>query len=154
MNNFDDIREELEAIAIKNNGVLIPAAVVEFARDETTALHSRFNWDDTEAAQKYRLWQARQVIKVSVTVIENKSLPTYVSLKSDRETGGGYRFTADVMSEADMRRELLKEAKQRFDYWRKQYRTLNELQPVFEAMDRLNEAEQAELVMVTESAIA
>lgn len=36
---------------------------VEFARDPETELHSRLEWDDTKAAQKYRVWQLSKIIE-------------------------------------------------------------------------------------------
>jgi hypothetical protein len=60
---------ELETIRRNAGGVLRPEDVVSFAADPDTELHSRFEWDDTEAAQQYRLWQARQLIRVTVTVL-------------------------------------------------------------------------------------
>jgi len=65
------IQQELESIRRSAGGLLRPEDVVEFARSPETALHEEFTWDDSEAAHQYRLWQARQVIRVNVTVIGN-----------------------------------------------------------------------------------
>ena len=58
-----DLRSELLAIR-SEYGQLTPANVVEAARAEDHPLHSRFEWDDGMAAEKYRLNQARQLIRV------------------------------------------------------------------------------------------
>ena len=39
-----------------------PKNILEFARSENTELHKCFEWDDTKAAEKYRLQQARQIV--------------------------------------------------------------------------------------------
>ena len=44
-------------------GRLDAEAVVEAAEAETHPLHSYFEWDDTEAARKWRLWQAGNLIR-------------------------------------------------------------------------------------------
>lgn len=142
MSKIEEVKVELETIAKVNGGILRPADVVKFAEDPETALHSRFEWDDTEAAHAYRLWQARAVIKVHVEVLPQGKTETkvFVSLPSDRHSiGGGYRLTVDVMSEEEQRREMLTEAKRQFQYWRKRYQQLNELAPVFAAMDKVEE---------------
>ena len=36
-----------------------PAQIVDMARDSSTELHKCFEWNDTVAAEKYRLEQAR-----------------------------------------------------------------------------------------------
>ena len=43
-----------------------PESVLEKARDENTELHKCFEWDDSVAAEKYRLNQARNIIRLLV----------------------------------------------------------------------------------------
>ena len=75
-----DYKQELEQIRKANDGELRPADVVEFARNPDTALHSRFTWDDDKAAAEYRLWQARELIRVVVQLHPktNKKMRVYV----------------------------------------------------------------------------
>jgi hypothetical protein len=134
------IVQELEIVRERCGGVLKAESVVEFARDPNTALHDRFEWDDTEAARQHRIWQARELIRVSVTVLPNTTQQTraYVSLQSDREAvGGGYRPIADVLSDTERREELLMMALGDMRRWRDKYRHLTELSKVFEAIDDL-----------------
>lgn len=58
-----DLRSELLAVREKY-GELTPANVVDAARDEDHPLHSRFEWDDAVAGEKYRIAQAKQLIRV------------------------------------------------------------------------------------------
>lgn len=58
-----NLRDELLAIR-SEHGRLTPEAVVQAASAEDHPLHDRFEWDDTTAAHKYRLNQARQLIRV------------------------------------------------------------------------------------------
>ena len=67
MNTVNILREIL-----KKNGDLTPALVVEAARDESHPLHTRFEWNDTVAAEKYRLVQGSQIIRSCKVVIENQ----------------------------------------------------------------------------------
>jgi len=57
------VGQELENIA-----ELVPEKIVEFAENETTELHKCFTWDDSEAAHKFRLHEARQVVSCVLTV--------------------------------------------------------------------------------------
>lgn len=138
------VQEELEEIAKENNGVLLPGAVVEYAKDEDTELHSHFEWDDDKAGHNYRLWQARQlIVRYNVILPDDKEkereVQMWISLPSDRLNGGGYRYTVDVLSEESRRKELLGEAHRQFKFWQRKYKELTELSPVFEAMDRVME---------------
>ena len=133
------IETELLRIAEEHGGILQPESVVDEARDKKSPLHSRFTWDDTEAAEQYRLWQARQLIRVVVHMIPGKngnvSSRVFVSLKTDRaEDGGGYRTMAVVLSDSEMREQLLAEAIAEMEYFREKYSRLKELAGVFKAM--------------------
>ena len=63
--------EALKAIAARDGGLLRPAAVVEAARDESSPLHGAFCWDDTKAAELYRLDQAQRLIRSFRVKIES-----------------------------------------------------------------------------------
>lgn len=133
-----DIDSELEWIE-RRDGVIRPEAVVEFARNERTALHSQFTWDDTAAAKAHRLWQARQVIAVRVKIIPQSEKVTraFVSLPSDRAGGGGYRSIVRVLSDDERRAELLASARDELKTFRRKYQTLSELAGIFAAIDGL-----------------
>jgi hypothetical protein len=138
---MSSIKDELTQIFNEHNGRVPPEAVIEFARDENTALHSEFEWDDTEAAHQFRLEQARKIIRLNIEVIEtpngNVRMPVFVSLVSDRRGGGGYRALTDVMSNAEMRAQLLQQAIDELQRVRRKYESLRELAPVFAALDRV-----------------
>lgn len=137
---IDQIQKELNEIEQQHGGILKPEHVVEFARNPETALHSRFQWDDDKAAEQYRLWQARMIIRVRVTVLpqskNERPVRAYVSLSTDRsKEGGGYRPIATVLSDKDMREQLLADAVFEMKTFRRKYDTLKALAPVFAAMD-------------------
>ena len=56
------LRDELLSVRTKA-GALTPAAVVEAATPKTHPLHDRFEWDNRVAGHKYRLVQARMLIR-------------------------------------------------------------------------------------------
>ena len=130
--------KELDKIKAKHRGLLSPEVVVNTAADPENVLHNWFEWDDEIAGHQHRLKQARQLIRVFVTVLDSDTEPinVYVSLLDDRVAGGGYRSMVDVLGEAGLRRRLLDQATQEFDRWEHKYRQLVELVEVFEAMKR------------------
>lgn len=129
---------ELETIKQKHGGILKPEHVVEFARDPATAVHGWFDWSDASAAEKYRLEQARMLIRIMVATVDGASDPVRVnvSIMEDRkQPGGGYRSLEDVMADPDMRRKVLKTALVELSAARRRYKALNELAEVFSAID-------------------
>jgi len=47
---------------------------------------------------------------------------------------GGYRITADVLSDSDMRKQLIADALEDMESFEKKYRSVSELSTVFNAM--------------------
>lgn len=131
---------ELKELAEQNHGLLTPSAVVEAARAKDSALHSRFEWDDGAAADKYRLIQARIMLSVAVEYIptdNNARAPTkvFVSLSTDRyRRDGGYRTFVDVMNNESQRNQLLQDSLIAMENFREKYKQLSELRSVFSSI--------------------
>ncbi len=107
-NRKNAVRVELEIIRKRNRGKLAPSDVVEFAKNPKTALHDEFEWDNSEAAHQYRLWQAQHVIRVHVTIIEVSPGNTVVHPEFvSTELSDEYRPIVEVLSEKETRDRLL-----------------------------------------------
>ena len=94
-------------------GRLTPEQVVEAARDENSALHDCFEWDDSTAAEKYRIEQARDLLKrVKIEIEYHETTIKVVGYVRDPEAepgDQGYRATMRVTKRgaADMMRSEL-----------------------------------------------
>lgn len=92
----------------RDNGRLVPSDVVEAARDPNSPLHQHFEWNDSEAAEKYRLDQARTLIrsvKIEVTVRDVPlSVVSYVRDPDADAQSAGYRNVAKLRTEEDAAR--------------------------------------------------
>src|SRR6185312_2039420 len=92
----------------QENGRLIPSDVVSAARDPESPLHSHFTWDDAEAAEQYRLDQARTLIRsvrVEITVRDVPlSVVGYVRDPEADANQAGYRNIMRLRSEEDAAR--------------------------------------------------
>lgn len=86
-NTLEKIREQ--------HGMLTPEIVVESAHSKNSPAHGAFTWDDSMAGQKYRLWEARQIIRsIRIMTVEGKDEPAYihvrrVEIQNDEEDGIG-----------------------------------------------------------------
>ena len=125
---MNEERKYLEQMARRNNGVLMIDDVLQAAQDEDNILHRHFEWDDTEAAKQFRREQARSLIqRCKITVLD--STPTHVrafiSLPSDRESGGGYRMTANVLGNEDMKEEFMHDIQLTIARWTKKLHLLD-----------------------------
>jgi hypothetical protein len=132
------IARELESIRSADpDGVLRPEDVVEFARDPKSELHRQFEWNDSEAAAAYRLTQARQIIRVRVTMLDTgdgeETVRAYVSLYPPSR---GYEETADTLSTKRGRRDLILKLLDRMLNIAQSY-ALPELRPVVRAIAQM-----------------
>jgi hypothetical protein len=135
-----EVVQEINSIVeAKPNKCVTPEDVLSAAHDKKSALHKHFEWDDTSAAHKHRLNQARMLIVQSRLVVisgeKRFKVRAFVSLASDRIGGEGYRSLPAVLSKAEQRQELLRTALKEFTVLREKYRNLSELAGVFTALD-------------------
>ena len=91
----EEVARELAKVA-SEEGILKPASVVEAARSESSPLHPCFTWDDSVAAEKQRLHEARLLIKcIRIERPETgRTEPVYVSVRT--EDARGYMRIADI----------------------------------------------------------
>ncbi len=111
------VAESLQAI-YDSRGRLTPADVVEEAAAEFHPLHVAFEWDDTEAARRFRLTQAGGLIrsvKVRLTTehagdIRDLQVRGWVSSKRAEVTDrDGYLPNAEVEQSPQMQEALLRQ---------------------------------------------
>jgi hypothetical protein len=133
------IIKELMRIAAQNRGILNPNDVVQVAKSTSNVLHNCFEWDNKIAGDKYRIWQARQLISVNVEYLSTNNEPyrVFVSLSSDRKSEGGYRQIVDVLQDAKLRKIMLQDALREMEYFSEKYHQLNELKAVFTAIRKV-----------------
>lgn len=138
------VGEELERLRLAN-GKLTKEIVLEAAKHRNSPLHDHFEWDDTEAAKKFRLVQARNLIRHVVVVFESRDsdekLETraFVSISSQDENKLIYTSIEDAMSDELMREEVFKNALDALNNWKKKYANLEIFLDVFKAIEKLNE---------------
>lgn len=113
-----------------------PESVLAKAEDPNSELHKCFEWDDTVAAKKYRLIQARQVIQFLVIKgTEKKDTPVRAfQISSEPQV---YRPTVFFLKNEDEYTKLLARAKAELKQITERYKQLTELEEVFEAIGRL-----------------
>ena len=63
------VGEALERLTQENKGEITPPKIIETAREPVSPLHPFFDWEDTTAAEKYRLLQARRLMQSVVEVV-------------------------------------------------------------------------------------
>lgn len=113
---------------------ITPEEVLEKARDENSELHKCFEWNDSVAAEKYRLQQAGNVIRMLYYESEKKDVKPVraFSLTTEQST---YQPTQLFTVQKDEYQSLLKRAMAELEAFKRKYHTLTELEEVFKAME-------------------
>jgi hypothetical protein len=133
----ENVYNEFGRLMTQTGGMLHPRDVVKAARDPKSPLHKLFTWDDREAAARYRISEARQLINsYEITYEEqNISVKALTSIEMDRAFGGGYRWTHDVLQRSDLREEMKKDALRVLEAARSKYQHVTELAEIWEAIE-------------------
>jgi hypothetical protein len=129
--------ERLAALeAIREGAILDPEAVVLAAKPKSHVLHDCFNWNNGDAAHKYRVWQARQLIRYAVRYIDTPSgepvrTRVYQSLHNEK----GYRATVDILDNVQLRQRLVGDVYAELRRIRDKYGHVQELAAIWQAVD-------------------
>lgn len=126
----------------KKEGALTSQNVLESARSEKSPIHSLFEWDDTKAAEQYRLKQAAQLICNLTVEIETDDKPiecrAYMDV-SEAKVGSFINVQSAFQSE-ESRDVVLRRALNELSAFKAKYKNLLELQDVFDVIDTHLEA--------------
>lgn len=134
MSKAEQIGQELDALRA-TSGLLLPEEVVAWAQGHPeSALHSQFEWDDSEAARAWRIWQARRVI--AVYIVSDEGERTVVSLSIDRKASGGYRDVQDVLKDDELRKVLVRDALAELKRVKAKYEHIKELASVYAEIEK------------------
>lgn len=118
-----------------------PEQVLNIARNENTELHKCFDWDDTSAAEKYRLHQARQVMKNLIIVTrdneaqDREPIQFRVMMKNDASFSSGYKQTIVMVQNEDEYKKLLETAYKELHSFKQKYSCLTELSEILALID-------------------
>ena len=118
-----------------------PEQVLDKARDENSELHKCFDWDDSSAAEKYRLYQARRVInhlivvKHEVDEPEKEPIQFRVMLKNEKTKDSGYKQTIVMVRDEDEYAKLLEQAYKELHSFKQKYQCLSELSEILALID-------------------
>lgn len=139
-----------ELLNIQQEKGLTPEQIVEKATDEKSPLHCLFEWEDSTAAYKWRLQQARVLVNEVKVIIEEKEYYAFenvaVSVSASGKSGGGqtmastkreYVPVVQILNDEDLRKQIIRSALNHLSYWEQQNSKYSELAPIITVAKRL-----------------
>lgn len=139
----DVVAQEIEDIrARKGTDELKPADLVEAAsKDESSVIHTCFEWNDSVAAHEHRLQTARKLLRDIQIVVNEAEPPRHLNVNvvlpktNGSQTEQRAYVPLDVaINDAALYRQLLERALRELEQAEKRYAHLRELGPVFTAV--------------------
>jgi cell fate (sporulation/competence/biofilm development) regulator YlbF (YheA/YmcA/DUF963 family) len=133
--------KELERVEQKH-GKVTPELVLEESRSKKAPLHKIFEWNDSVAAEKYRLTQAGQIINNLVVVLDeyeqHEPVRAFVNVNANaqKKTGEFINIVSAIQQE-DTRAIVVANALRELQEFKKKYKQLTELSSVFVEIDKL-----------------
>ena len=132
-----------EAIEARN-GKVTSKDLVDDARDESSELHSLFEWDDAIAGEKYRRNQAQTILAALKIVIEDKpkeavTVKAFVNVSPEPRSNASYVNVKAALENEEHKNAVLANAKRELYIVRMKYNTLAELSKVWAAIDEAME---------------
>lgn len=128
------VGEELESLE-----KITPEAVLEKAKEPSSVMHNLFEWDDSIAATKYRLSQARQIIQQIVIRSAPDNLePTKVrAFVSSCKNDSVYNPIIHVVTNITDYQVILAQAKEELQAFKNKYKNLVEFKELFDMIDSI-----------------
>ena len=112
-----DVGERIEEL-VERDGAVTKESLLDDARPAGAILHPLYEWDDSKAAERYRLYQSGEIIN-NLTVVRVKytdegeketKAPAFVNVSYGKQTGS-YRPITVVLREEDTANAVIENAK-------------------------------------------
>lgn len=129
--NAEGVYNDLQNIESKT-----PQNVVDYAAEHPESeLHKCFTWDDTKAANEWRKYEARQVMRLLVHQDDEKpDAPKFRVLQRGTEE---YLPVKKIVQDKDEYSALLRRARLELKAFKERYKNIVELEEIFDLIDKL-----------------
>lgn len=125
---------------LESRGCLNAQTLVDVSRPASAPTHGMFEWNDSVAAEEFRKYQARLIIRSIVVVEENSKTKEQRKVFYNISTEGGtYTHINTIIRQKDRYDQLLADALAEIHAFKRKYRELVELNTLFDAIDNLPE---------------
>lgn len=126
----------------KDYGEVTSIRVLEEARPEDSILHPIFEWDDTVAAERYRLEQARKLInniEIEIEPTSDDDKPTTITAFVDVGESKRARYVniTTAFQNEEMKEVVFQNALNELKAFEEKYRKFTEFDRLFEEINKL-----------------
>ncbi len=120
------VGQELEKLELA--GEITSEIVLDYARKNTDSeMYKCFEWNDSIASEKYRKYQASQLLSsIAITIKEEpkKTQKVYVTVKTSSDKTRKFKNIKEVLKDDEEYKQLVNRAKDEFVSCKEKYETL------------------------------
>ena len=114
-------------------GNLTPELIVKESKKKNSVLHRCFEWNDKKAAVKYRLDQARYILRSITIEVEEIEVRAFANVIIEDE--GVYVSMQTAKSNKDLKKQVIKKAYKELIDWKERYEHIKEFMSIRKAID-------------------
>lgn len=138
-----------EILEVEKEDGLTAESLLEKAKAKESSLHDLFDWNNTEAGEKWRLHQARVLINEVKIIVGNREMYAFENIKisvsnneenqkDNQETSSRcYKPIVEILSNEEYRQQVIKSALENISYWKEKHQDFQELKPIFVSIERV-----------------
>lgn len=112
-----------------------PKQILDYGRNPNTELHKCFEWDDSVAAEHYRLQQARTIVCHLVITESSGDDHKPQSFRLLQNTENGYKPVKMIFQNKSEYEKLLENARNELRSFKQRYSQLTELEEILALID-------------------
>lgn len=118
-------------------GDITPKSVLEKARDKNDPLHKFFLWDDSEAAERYRLEQAYRMLQASkyVAFLQKRKEPVLLRAIVNVDRGESFKLRNEVLDDKELRSRFIERKRTELRGWCKSVLDISEFDEIREFIE-------------------
>lgn len=138
--NGDKVGKEIIKIMKANEGVVLPETLVKSARPISSSIHNCFEWDNTVAAEKYRVEQARYMLRQVVVITEDEEpieVRAFVNIASADDNEGYYTTIQKVVETPELYMNYEQQIYRELLAIKNKARNLKRFKAVWQALDKI-----------------
>lgn len=137
----DKFTEEVisEILEVKEQNGLTAENLLEVAKNKNSALHDFFDWNDTSAGEKFRIYQARCLINEVKIVVDEKEFHAFenVNVSINEESSREYKGFVEILNTEQYRTQIIKQALESITSWKDKYKEYSEFKPIVSSIDKV-----------------
>ena len=138
----EKLQEAFDVLSTESrDGGVSPKSLVDYARSKNSPLHAHFEWDDKKAGERFRVWEARMLLRrmtIEVADVETREYENLtIEVNDKKETA--YYSISKILSDDDLKKRVLKQALAQLKIFYEKYSKYKEIYEVIDqsAMEKL-----------------